>query len=334
MAQPTLFTLVSDFFTKHLGAEQNVSPHTIAAYRDAIKLLIHFAMKCRGISLDSIRIDDLTPEVVLSFLDHLEGGRRNSIRTRNHRLAAVKSFFRYVLYRIPEHAALAERVRAIPSKRGPRPALGYLSEEEVEAILSQVDRTTPAGRRDYLLLALLYDTGSRIQEILDVCPRNFRLESPSLVRLMGKGRKERICPLLPQAAQLVKRYLLEEGRSEDDPEPLFRNRAGEKLGRHGARYILRKYLERAAHGVPNLLRRRVSPHTFRHTKAMHLLESGTPLVTIKDLIGHADVRSTQIYVTSDVEAKRRAIEAAGSPTTVGRKRARLKPDLLAWLESL
>jgi integrase/recombinase XerD len=334
MESPNLSTLITSFFVTHLAAERNVSPNTAVAYRDALKLFLRFASDFHKRKVDRLAIEQLTPDVVLGFLDYLETTRRNTVRTRNARLAAIHCFFRYVLDRAPPLASLCQRVLTIPVKKTTRPALGYLSGEEVEHILAQVQRSTSDGRRDYLLLALLYDTGARIQEMLDLTPSNFRLSRPVFVRILGKGRKERLCPLLPQTARLVTQFLESQERSPEDKGPLFQNRSGEKLTRQGARYVLRKYLERATETMPRLNRPGISLHTLRHTKAMHLLQSDVPIITIKDVLGHADVKSTEVYVQTDVEAKRKALEQSGTPARPGRRPRRIAPDLLKWLESL
>jgi integrase/recombinase XerD len=334
MKTPELTGFVTGFFRTHLGAERNVSQHTTLAYRDALKLFLRFAADWHKRPVDCLAIGDLTPEVVLGFLDSLETARHNTVPTRNARLAAIHCFFRYVLDCEPAHAALCQRVLVIPVKKSVRPALGYLSAEELENLLGQVDRSTGEGRRDYLLLALLYDTGTRIQELLDMTAADFHLASPPFVRVLGKGRKERLCPLLPQTARVVSRFFEAEGHHADDVRPLFRNRRGEKLTRQGARYVLKKYLGTAAKTMPRLNQRGISLHTLRHTKAMHLLQSGVPIITIKDVLGHADVKSTEVYVQTDLEAKRKALEQAGPASKDARRSRKIAPDLLAWLESL
>jgi site-specific recombinase XerD len=334
MRSPELVRFVTDFFRRHLGAERNVSRHTTLAYRDALKLFLRFAADWHHRPVDRLAIADLTPEVVLAFLDSLEARRHNTVRTRNARLAAIHAFFRYVLDCEPSHAALCQRILVIPVKKAVRPSLGYLSAEELKNLLDQVDRSTRAGQRDYLLLALLYDTGTRIQELLDVRPADFHLASPAFVRVLGKGKKERLCPLLPQTARIVSRCFEAEGYRADEMGPLFRNRRGEKLTRQGARYVLKKYLGCAAKTMPRLSRPGLSLHTFRHTKAMHLLQSGVPIITIKDVLGHADIKSTEVYVQTDLEAKRKALEQGGEASRDIRRLRKIEPDLLAWLESL
>jgi integrase/recombinase XerD len=334
MKSPELSSFVTRFFRTHLGAERNVSHHTTLAYRDALKLFLRFAADWHQRQVDRLTISDLTPEVVLGFLDSLETARHNAVQTRNARLAAIHGFFRYVLDCDPSHAALCQRILVIPVKKAVRPSLGYLSTEEVGNLLGQVDRSTREGQRDYLLLALLYDTGTRIQELLDMTPVDFHLPSPSFVRVLGKGRKERLCPLLPQTARVVSRFFEAAGHDTADVRPLFRNRRGEKLTRQGARYVLKKYLGNAAKTMPRLNRPGISLHTLRHTKAMHLLQSGVPIITIKDVLGHADVKSTEVYVQTDLEAKRKALEQGGPASKDVRRSRKIAPDLLAWLESL
>ncbi len=330
----TLSTLITDFFMTHLAKERNVSGHTVMAYRDTLKMLLCFAAQFLRRTVDHLSFEHLSAEVILEFLNHLENARRNTVRTRNARLAAVHSFFRYVLGREPALASLCQRVLTIPFKKSTQQALGYLSEEEMRNLLSHVDRNVLHGERDYLLLALLYDTGARVHEALNLRPTDFRLESPAFVRISGKGRRERLCPLLPQTARLVSRFITEQGRHLEDSNPLFMNRSGQKLSRHGVRYLLKKYLAIAQQKMPYMGRHGISPHTLRHTKAMHLLQSGLPLITIKDILGHADIKSTEVYVQADLEMKQKALELVGTPSKVRKPKASISPDLLEWLESL
>lgn len=334
MKSPDLSKLVTGFFLTHLAAERNVSHNTVNAYRDAWKLFLRFAADVHKRKIDALTIDDLSADVVLSFLDSLETSRKNSIHTRNARLAAIHCFFRYVLECEPSLATPCQRILMIHVKKTVRPMLGYLTAEELDNLLRQVDRTARQGPRDYLLLALLYDTGTRIQELLDMKPADFHLLSPAFVRVLGKGRKERLCPLLTQTARLVSRYFETQGYSPGDDRPVFQNRRGQKLTRQGARYLLKKYLHSAAKAMPSLNRSGISPHTLRHTKAMHLLQSGVPIITIKDILGHATVTSTEVYVQTDPEVKRKALEKVGTPSRRAGRPRKITPDLLKWLESL
>jgi site-specific recombinase XerD len=333
MKSPGLFKLVTDFFVDNLGGQRNVSPHTAMAYRDGMKLLLKYASIKVGKPVSNLGVSDLSPALILGFLDHLETERKNCIRTRNTRLAMIHSFFSYIIGEDPLSAELGERVMRIPFKKCAHPALGYLNAEETKVILESIDRTTTAGRRDYLLLALLYDSGARVQEVLDLRPYDFRFGSPPHVQLTGKGRKTRLCPLLPQTLRLVCGFLQESHRMQDDAEPLFQGRQGQKLSRHGVRYILLKYVSKAGETSPVLRKRAISPHTLRHSKAVHLLQSGIPLITIKDFLGHADVRTTQIYVETDLEARRKALQTTKSPAEY-RKSPKMAADLLDWLEKM
>jgi len=334
MKTSDLSAYVTGFFRSHLTAERNLSQHTTHAYRDALKLFLRFAATWHKRQAASLAIADLTAEVVLAFLDSLETARKNTVRTRNARLAAIHCFFRYIHDSEPAHATLCQRILVISSKKAVRPTLGYLSAEEMETLLAQANRSTSKGKRDYLLLALLYDTGTRIQEALDVTPADFHFAPPAFVRVLGKGKKERLCPLLPQTARVVLQFLEAAGRTPEDRRPLFENRRGEKLTRQGARYLMRAYLSQAAKTMPKLKRTRISLHTLRHTKAMHLLQSGVPIITIKDVLGHADVRTTEVYVQTDLEAKRKALEQAGTSSNETSRPRRIAPDILEWLESL
>jgi integrase/recombinase XerC len=264
MNLPTLPTLLSAFFLRYLAKERGVSPHTTTSYRDAVKLLLQFAAARCHRPVDQLVIEDLTASLVLDFLSDLEASRGNTVRTRNSRLAAVQTFFRYVAGREPALAAACSPVLSIPAKKALRPLLGYLSEQELAHLLAQVDRLAKHGERDYVLLSILYDTGARIQELLDLVPVDFHLDVPAFVGVRGKGRRERLCPLLPQSARLVREFLSAEGRELNDQQPFLQNGRGGRLGRHGARYILLKYLRRATRSMPALARVGISPHTMRH----------------------------------------------------------------------
>lgn len=334
MNVPTLANLLTAFFVRYLASERGVSPHTIASYRDSMKLLLKFAAAQCGRFVDQLSIENLTAPLVLDFLADLETSRGTTIRTRNARLAAVQTFFRYVAGREPALAALCSPVLSIPAKKAIRPVLGYLNEQELDHLLAQVDRLAKHGERDYVLLVLLYDTGARIQELLDLAPCNFHLETPPFVRVQGKGRRERFCPLLPQSARIVSKFLFAQGRSIDEQEPFFQSKRGVRLSRHGARYILIKYLRMATVSMPNLARAGISPHTLRHTKAMHLLQSGVPLVMVKDFLGHVDLKSTEVYVQADLEMKTNALDLANCLHARRPPKPRLSPSLIDWLESL
>ena len=333
-AAADLATLLTSFFTRHLAAELNASGHTIRSYRDTFRLFLRHVSEATSRRIAQLTLQDFTPAAILSFLNYLEKERGNSVATRNARLAALRSFFSYVASQEPAAATLAQRVLAIPFKKGPGRLLDYLSEEELRAILARPDRTTVKGRRDYLVLALLYDTGARVQELLDLCPADFRLDRLPLVRITGKGRKQRIVPLLPATAKLVKSHLAEANCSSAASSPLLTNYRGERLTRSGVSFLLEHYRRLASEDVPTLQRAGISPHTFRHTKAMHLVQAGVSPVTIKDFLGHAHLKTLEAYVEADLEMKRRALESSPSPVKHPPRAQRHKPDILHWLEQL
>ena len=329
-----LAELVTSFFTRHLAAELNASPHTIVSYRDTFRLFLRHVVEMTRRCVSRLTLEDLSPEAILGFLENLEQQRGNSVSTRNARLAAIRSFFAYAVTQDATVAALAQRVLAIPFKKAPGRILGYLTEKELRGILDGPDRSTPNGRRDYLALALLYDTGARVQELLDLRPTDFRLDRSPLVRISGKGRKQRIVPLLPASAKLVRNHLEETDRLPTDPHSLLRNYRGENMTRSGVSFLVDKYRSRAADQLPTLRRKGISPHTFRHTKAMHLLQAGVSPVTIKDILGHAHLKTLEVYIQAHLEMKRRALESTTSPVNVGVSVHRHEPDLLRWLEQL
>jgi len=335
--KPTDFSIhVTTFLTHHLAAQRNVSPNTIKAYRDVFTLLLRFCRDARGIAPERLHLGQIDVSLVEGFLDYLERERKSSPRTRNHRLAALHAFFRYVQAEEPAHMLQCQKILAIPQRRHCRPTVACLSKEELAEILAQPDLRDPDGRRDAVLLSTLYDTGARVQEVVDLSVGDVRLDSPAQVRLMGKGRKMRAVPLMANTAHLVNEYMQENHLdcSEHFDQPLFRNRHKQRLSRSGIRYILQKYLEKARCKRPSL-NRTVSPHTLRHAKGMHLLESGISLDMIRDFLGHVDVKTTQIYARANLEMKRKALEKISQDSPVPSIPAwQQDRNLLEWLRSL
>jgi len=258
----TLPQLMHGFFHDWLLQQRNIAAHTVISYRDAWRLFLRFIADRRKRSVAKLTMEQITAAEVLAFLQHCEEERKVSIGTRNCRLAALRSFFSFVADREPLLAGQCAEVLRIPTKRAPHRSLRSLEREEVTAILAQPDRNTIEGQRDHALLALLYNTGARIQEALNLCPQEIRLESPARVRLFGKGRKERFCPLWPETADLLKSLLRRHPRANH--EPIFMNRYGNPLGASGVRYKLRQYVQAAAKKTPSLADKHVSPHLFRH----------------------------------------------------------------------
>src|SRR5436309_4201008 len=335
--KPTDFSIhVTNFLTHYLAAQRNLSPNTIKAYRDVFTLLLRFCRDGRGIAPEKLRLEQIDVSLVEAFLDHLETERKSSPRTRNHRLATLHAFFRYVQAEEPAHMVQCQKILAIPLRRHARPTVGYLSTNELAEILAQPDLRTLEGRRDAVLLSVLYDTGARVQELIDLSVGDVRLDPPAQLRLMGKGRKMRAVPLMDNTIPLVRDHLQENhlDRPEQFDKPLFQNARGQPLSRSGIRYILQKYLGRARSTLPSL-NRKVSPHTLRHAKGMHLLQSGISLDMIRDFLGHVDVKTTQIYARANLEMKRAALEKITDPSPVRTIPAwQQNKDLLDRLRSL
>lgn len=316
---------VQSFFRDYLVAQRDASPNTVLGYRDALKLLLIFAADRARRAVTDLCLDDVDPDTVLAFLDHLESDRGCGAATRNARLAAIRTFFRYVARQEPTVADLCRRVVDIPAKKREVRVPTYLEPEELHGVLSCVERTTPLGRRDYALLWLMYDTGARVSEIVNLNVRALRLEAPEQVRLLGKGRKERVCPISADTAKLLRVYLSERGVSPDADVPLFVNRLGARLTRGGIARRIRRHSGRPVEGTATLDERRISPHTFRHTTAMHLLQSGVELRVIAAMLGHASMLTTHHYTRIDLDMKRKALEKAST-----RKPAVDKPDRAQW----
>lgn len=335
--KPTDFSIhVTSFLTHYLAAQRNLSPNTIKAYRDVFTLLLRFCRDVQGIAPEKLRLEQVDVSLVEVFLDHLETERKSSPPTRNHRLATLHAFFRYVQAEEPAHLLQCQKILAIPLRRHARSTVAYISKEELAEILAQPDLRTSDGRRDAVLLSVLYDTGARVQELIDLSVGDLRLDPPAQLRLLGKGRKMRAVPLMDNTVQLLRDHLQENhlDRPEQFDKPLFQNTRGQRLSRSGIRYILKKYLVKARSKLPTL-NRTVSPHTLRHTKGMHLLQSGISLDMIRDFLGHVDVKTTQIYARANLEMKRNALEKISDPSPVRTIPSwQRNKDLLDWLRSL
>ncbi len=331
----TLARALRLFFTEHLPQWRGLSPHTLHSYRDSLSLLLRFVAAQRGCSTAILDVADLAPEEVIAFLQHLEDTRGNTPATRNIRLAAVHAFFRYLALQHPECLEQAQRVLAIPFKRAHPRAVEYLEYTEIQAVLAAVDRTTADGERDYTLLATLFNTGARVQELLDLRPSDLQLTKPFQVRLVGKGRKERICPLWPQTAAVLRTYCLHRALEPRDTKPLFANHRGGALTRFGVRYLLAKYVEQAKTTTPSLAHKRLHPHTVRHSTAVHLLKAGVDLPTISHWLGHASVNTTNRYASVDLDMKRKAIESAAAlENPPMATHWRTDASILEWLAAL
>jgi site-specific recombinase XerD len=325
--------LLQAFFLHWLGQQRNCSANTVRSYRDTWRLFLRFVAKRKDRLVAKLSLPDLMAAEVLAFLQYAEDERKDSIGTRNCRLAALRSFFSYVADRDPLAAAQCAEVLRIPTKRAIQPAIRALELDEVSAILAQPNRANLEGQRDHALLFFLYNTGARIQEALDVCPQAIHFNSPAHVRLLGKGRKERFCPLWPETIDLLKALLKRRPRAET--EPIFANRYGEPLGASGFRYKLDQYVSAAAKHVPSLNSKKVTPHRFRHAMAVHLIAAGIDVTVIRSWLGHASLDTTNHYAQANIETKRKALEAVD---TIAKKQKtpswKHNTDVLAWLDSL
>ncbi|MDN5872520.1 MAG: site-specific integrase [Nitrococcus sp.] len=319
------------FFTERLLTQKNASPHTIASYRDCLKQLLAFVQDTTGVVPSTLDFCDLDAPVIGRFLEHLEHDRGLSVQSRNVRLAAIRSLFRFAALRHPEHAALIGRVLAIPAKRGERALISFLVPDEVDALLASPDRSRRVGRRDHALLILAVQTGLRVSELSALRLDDLHLGTGAFVHCLGKGRKERTTPLTKTTVTVMKHYLAERGGDRTDP--LFPGPGGTPLGRDAIRRLVQRHARSAASTCPSLLKKKPGPHTLRHTCAMRLLESGTDITTIALWLGHATSRTTEIYLHAHLKLKEQALARTTPPgTRPGRYRP---PDrLLEFLSAL
>lgn len=325
--------LLHAFFYNRLIDQRNVSANTVRSYRDTWRLFLRHTAAGKKKSVAKLVLEDLTADQVTAFLHYCEHERHVSIGTRNCRLAALHSFFSFVIEREPAAAEQCVAVLRIPFKKASISAPCYLESNEIEAILAQPDRTRVEGQRDHALLSFLYNTGARIQEALDVCPSAIRFETPACVKLFGKGRKERICPLWPETTALLKALLRRQPRADD--KPIFVNRYNETLGASGVRYKLAQYAKSAAHNVPTLLSKNVTPHSFRHAAAVHLIAAGVDVTVIRSWLGHVSLDTTNHYAQANLDTKRAALNRLNPSSNIKRPpRWKRDESLLAWLDSL
>jgi integrase/recombinase XerD len=332
----TLALLLREFFASHLPNVRGMSPHTIKSYRDSLVLLLRFVAEHTKRSVTRLDLEDLGPREIESFLAYLEENRSNSGATRNIRLSAIHSFFRFVAAQHPQKLEQTQRVLAIPFKKTRTRVIDYLEYDEIQQILSVIDRSTPKGRRDYTLLATMFNTGARVQEILDLRACDLQLTKPFQLRLTGKGRKQRCCPLWPQTAQLLRQLCTELNIPAASETRIFQNRWNAPLTRFGVRHILKTCLARAQASIATLRSKRLHPHSMRHSTAIALLKSGVDLSTIAQWLGHASIETTNRYAAIDLEMKRKAI-ARIKPIQASRNQAKSwcpQNSVLEWLEAL
>jgi site-specific recombinase XerD len=328
LKNPDFAKYLSSFLVTYLPGTLNLSENTIESYRDSYKLFLTYWEQTYHISPDKLSIEMVTESAVHGFLTWLEKERGCSISTRNQRLAALRSFFRYVQRQCPEHLYEIQKILTISAKRAPSPWIQYLTPEDMEIILSQPSCEKKAERRDLVLLALMYDTAARVQEIIDLKVRDVRFLKPSVVSFRGKGNKQRIVPIMENTSFLLKEYLTEQKLDRMPPEddsPLFLSQQKSKLTRKGVSYILNKYVERARKDPSFTGADVITCHVLRHSRASHMLQAGIPLIYIRDLLGHSSITSTEIYARLNIEIKRKAIEQAHVSLNL--------PDYPSWHEN-
>ena len=328
---PGFPSLLQRFFCERLINQRNASPRTVAAYRDTFRLLLRYLEETIKKPPSAITLEDLSAEKVQAFLDYLEKKRGNCIRSRNVRFAAIRAFMAYAALQDPVSLPTIQRVQAIPMKRFERPVLGFLSRDEMKAILEAPDRSTWSGQRDRVLLATMYNTGARVSEMIAMRLADVSLQVSSSMIIHGKGRKERVLPLWKDTASRLREWLKQ---IRNEPEAsLFPNASGMPLSRSGVENRLRQAVEIATASCPTLKGRRISPHTIRHTTAMHLLQSGVEMTVIALWLGHESMETTHMYLEADLAMKEKALSKAQEMHT-GKLHYRPGDKLLQFLESL
>jgi len=331
MTASTLPALLQRFFTDRLCTQMEASAHTIAGYRDTFRLLLRFASEQRGRVPTKLGIEDLDADLIGDFLLHVETSRRNGARSRNTRLAAIRSCFRYVAMNEPAWLLHCQRILAMPGKRYVKRTVTFLDVSEIAALLAAPDRSTWTGRRDHVILLIALQTGLRASELVGLRSRDIVLGTGAHVRCLGKGRKERCTPLRRDTAKVLQTWLKE--RRGDADQPLFPSMRGDKLSRDALEHLVRKHSLTASRSCPSLASKRVSPHTLRHSTAMELLQNGVDQSVIALWLGHESVETTQIYLHADMRLKEEALSRIAAPAA---SPGRYRPDdqLLAFLEAL
>ncbi|HTD14019.1 MAG TPA: tyrosine-type recombinase/integrase [Chthoniobacterales bacterium] len=328
----SLAPILQYFFSEHLVAHKQVSPCTIVAYRDSFRLLLQFLQKRTGKKPSSLAVEDLDAPAILDFLESLEEQRANQVCSRNARLTAIRSFFHVVALRDPASIGVVSRVLAIPRKRTDKRLVGYLTREEIDAVLAAPDQSTWIGRRDYALLLTMYNSGARLSEMTCLQRAQVKFDSAIYLQLHGKGRKERIVPLWAKTGRVLRSWFRElEGKATELAFPSVR---GTSLSSDGLNYILQQAVKHAAgSSCPSLLTKRVTPHVIRHTCAMHLLQAGVDMAVIALWLGHESIETTHIYVEADLAIKQKALERI-APTNHPMRRFKADDSLLTFLTSL
>jgi site-specific recombinase XerD len=326
------------FLAQYLPGQRNVSPNTVASYRDAFKLFLTFWEEKKKLRAECIRMETITKDSVVEFLDWLETARQCSIATRNQRLSALHAFFRNVQRETPENLFEIQKILAVPMKKRPKPTIPFLIADEMKILLEQPDRACKSGKRDLVLMAVLYDTAARVQELIDLTRRDIRLDKPAVITLHGKGQKTRQVPIMGNTKDLLAEYLrycIQTGGCAPQDAPVFYNQQKKKLTRRGVAYIITKYVAMARNHPEFHNDGIITPHVFRHSRAVHMLQAGINLVYIRDFLGHSNVTSTEIYARADSEMKRKALESAYLELDIGEMPSWEKDgEMMNWLQNL
>jgi site-specific recombinase XerD len=324
---------MNGFFHQYMGIIRGLSDKTIIAYRDALKLLLCFAADSLARDVDDLVIEDLDDKVILTFLDYVENERQCSVRTRNARFAAISTFFNFIGREEPALLPQCHRIRTIPLKRYQHKTIDYLDEKEIQVILNSINPTSRTGARDMALLLFLFNTGARAQEAVDLPIEHLRLDSQGQVKIFGKGQKERACPLWPETVNAVDAYLARR-TAESSERRLFLNANGRAITRFGVRHIVQKYASQAAQKCPSLRKKKVGPHTMRHSTAIHMLRAGNDINMISQWLGHASINTTHMYAEIDISMKRAMLDRCSAPTSRRGRPEWQKPKTIRWLDAL
>jgi integrase/recombinase XerD len=334
--KPTDFSkYISDFISRHLPNEKGVSTNTITAYRDTFVLLLNFIQYEKHVKIEKLTLDKITKEIIIEFLDWIQKERKCSNSTRNARLAAIHSFYKYLQYESLDYLYECQKILSIKFKRTKTGSVNYLTIDGIKLLLQQPDTTTFKGRRDLALLSLMYDTGARVQETIDLTPSMLRLNKPAIIKIVGKGNKARLVPMLDAQIEHLKNYLKENLLNEPfaNMSPLFFNSRKEKLTRAGINHIVQKYAKMARKKNEMNFPDKISCHSLRHSKAMHLLQAGVNLIYIRDILGHVSIQTTEIYARADSKLKREALEKAYINVNPNEEPIWMKNEnLVTWLK--
>lgn len=328
------------FFTEYLSAERGVSPNTMRSYGTAFASYLDFMKAKRKVEAEKLTLEHVDRKNVLDYLDWLQADKDSSVSTRNQRLAAIHAFCRYMQYEDVTRLQQWQEILGIKMKKAIKSTMNYLTLDAVKVLLEQIPQDIVRGRRDLAMLSLLYETGARVQELIDLRPVDVCLTKPCYVTLFGKGRKKRIVPIQDAQVTILRQYMEENHLLElrMNQRPLFQNGRGGKLTGAGITYILKNYSAMARNATENLIPDKISPHSLRHSKAMHLLQAGLNLVYIRDILGHVSIQTTEVYARADSKQKREALEKTYAPilpqTELHKPSWEADPELKRWLKSL